>query len=680
MIMKYVFVLILLCTIVYPAPGDKESIIRIEIPDHDAVYQIQDRFNLTVIDAQHNYVDAYADAQMINKLRKAGYKVIILADDYTQLPGDFPQAIHTFAQVCSTMIAISQQYPTITKLETLGFSYGNRLILSIKVTDNPLIEESEPEIRLVGAHHGNEKISTEITLSFLKYLVENYATNNQVADLVNNREIWIIPIFNPDGHVSNSRYNGAGADLNRDYGYMWQTGTASPWSQPETRHMQKHSETNNITLEYEYHSTASYVNYVWDYHPKDPPDSAYISMISQEYADSTYGSSTTQLVKINGFNWYVARGSAQDACFGIWGGIGTTIETQYPTTQAKVDSICLANRRALMKMITRAGWGISGIVRDSITQTPLFALIQFANPKRWPCYTDKTIGDFHKMVAPGDYTFTVSVNGYLPKTFSVTVPDTGAVNIIAEMLPDTTLNYHVQKIVWVRRDNSVGNYVNLTYTMEALGVPDMMYYSLGVNGTIVFEANPPIQNYPGVDFTVTEGDFSPENYTIAISNDWRGSWFSYGATSGTVNFDLTTVSMDSAKYIRITDASGGSTSDPYAGFDLDGVVYRQNASAILEQEIGYWKPEVGNFSVYPNPTRSDINIKYQKSNIKNTNRKLRIYNIEGRVVQEFELHASSDNIIWNTRDKYNNLLPAGIYFALLDTPQGTIKQKIIINR
>lgn len=679
--MKYFFILITICSAVFAISRGKESIIRIDVPYHDLVYQLQDRFSLTVIDAQDKYIKALAGAYMIRRLEKAGYKVTVLVDDYTKEPGDFPQAIHTYAEVCSTMFAISQQYTGITKLETLGFSYGNRVILAMKVTDNPLIEETESEIRLVGAHHGNEKISTEVTLSFLKYLVQNYTFNAQVADLVNNREIWIIPIFNADGHVSNSRYNGASADLNRDYGYMWQTGTSSPWSQPETRYMQKHSEANNITMEYEYHSTASYVNYVWDYHPKDPPDSLYISAISQEYADSTYGSSTTRLTKINGFDWYVARGSAQDACFGIWGGIGTTIETQYPTTQAKVDSICIANRRALMKMITRAGWGISGSVTDSLTQTPLFAMIKFTDPKRWQCYTDKQLGDFHKMVAPGSYNFTVWANGYQPKSFSVTVPDTGAVNITAELIPDTTLNCHVQKIVWVRRDNSSGNYVNQTYTTDALGSSDLQYYSLGVGGAIVLEAVPAIKNYPGVDFTVIEGDFSPEFYTVSVSNDWRGSWFSYGATSGTINFDLATVSMDSAKYIRIVDAGGGSNTDPFAGYDLDAVIYRQTASAILDANIENWKLEIRNFSIFPNPavTQTTIRFTLPASNQASLN----IYDATGRLVKSFtnNQQLTTDNYyIWDTKDKYNNLLPAGIYFAVLNTGQDNRQQKIVINR
>ncbi|MEO0077145.1 MAG: M14 family zinc carboxypeptidase, partial [candidate division WOR-3 bacterium] len=529
---------------------------------------------------------------------------------------------------------------------------------------------------LVGAHHGNEKISTEITLSFLKYLLENYATNQQVNYLVNNREIWIVPILNADGHVNNSRYNGAGVDINRDYGYMWQGegNSPSPWSQLETRAILKHSQNNNISLEYEYHSTASYVNYVWDHMPIDPPDSAYIIQISQEYADSTYGSSLTQLVKTNGYDWYYVRGSAQDAAFGIFGNIGTTIETQYPTTQAKVDSICLANRRALMAMITRAGWGISGIVRDSITQAPLFAMVKFISPKRWTVYTDKLIGDFHKMLPAGNYTFRVEANGYQPKTLNVTVPANDVVEVTIDLIPDSLSLNHVQKLIWVRRDRP--DMVFRTITIDGLGIPDSNYYSLGPTGQIVLEADPPIRNFPGNDFIVYEGDATPEYYTVAVSNDWRGTFYSYGSVSGTQAFDLAAVGMDSVRYLKIVNAGGGSSSDPYAGFDLDGISYRQNPLSFIKENTNQLLANTI-FQIYPNPAKTHLNIKLASNSQRLISPIFTIYDIVGNVVKKLTLN-NNPNCYWKL-DISN--LPAGVYFCLIDNTTSTIyKQKIIINR
>ncbi len=643
----------------------KESIIRIEVSNHDVVYDLQFMFpEIAIITARDSFIDAYADAQMIKRLTAAGYKIRILVDDYQNESVKLLPLVHTYAQVCSTMYALAINYPNITKLETLGFSYGNRVILAMKVTDNPLVEEAEPEIRLVGAHHGNEKMSTEITLAFLKYLLENYMSQ-QIANLIDNREIWIIPIFNADGHVSNSRYNGANVDLNRDYGYMWTSN--GPFTQPETRAMMKHAQNNNIIMEYEYHTTESYVNYLWDYHPKDPPDSAYIIQISQEYADSTYGSSTTRLYKINGYDWYVARGSAQDACFGIWGGIGTTIETQNPTTQAKIDSICIANRRALLAMITRTGWGISGMVRDSLTQAPLFAMVRFLNPKRWPIYTDKQVGDFHKMVSPGTYTFRVEVNGYQPKTFTVTVPTNGVVNVDCELIPDTLSTYYVQKLIWVRRDQPDQSFV--TVTMDGLGIIDSIPYSLGPSGQIVLEADPPIRNFTGIDFTVYESDATPEYYTVSLSNDWRGTFYSYGSCSGTTNFDLATVSMDSARYIKIVNSGGGTSSDPYSGFDLDGISYRYLPSSINTDYNSSRSVDAMRYDIFPNPAKTYFVVNGPWSM---DHRTIKFYDVAGKQIKVQEFKSSKEQKV--SLYGINN----GVYFINIIDGKSIITKRLLV--
>lgn len=660
-----------------------ERVIRIEINEHDAIYQLQDNIDLAIIDAGDDFVIAYADDKKINELSTLGYKLTILVSDYQQELAKILQGYHSYVQVCSIMTAISQTYPAITKLETLGFSVLNRPILAMKVTDNPLIEEPEPEIRLVGAHHGDEKISTEIILAFLQYLVENYPLNPQVQYLVNNREIWLIPIFNVDGHIANRRTNNNGVDLNRDYGYMWSgSGSSpSPFSQPETKAMRLHSEANNITLEYEYHSAASYVNYLWDHHPQDPPDSGLIINISQRYADSTYGSSTTRLTKINGYDWYYVRGSAQDALFGIWGGIGTTIETQQPSQQSRIDSICIANRRALLDMITLAGYGIEGTVQDSITGEPLFALVQFTNPLRWSVYTDPAIGDFHKMVEPGTHTVKVSAQGYVTKVIeNVVVPAQGSINLDILLTPTNTEENCIQKLVWVRRDRPDVAYC--TITNSALGEPDGISYSLGIGGTIVLEAKPAIQNLAGFDFTVIEADTTPESYTVYASNVWDGTWYLCGVGLGTTSFDLAAPNLDSARYVKIVDAGGGSTSDPYAGFDLDAVSYRLPRTAISTLYSKFRIPN-SEFQIilYPNPTKSQLTVILQTE--AKTDPKLKIYNVMGELINSIPLRLEAPGnyqTSWNLTNFSSKKVPAGIYFGILETETTKIKNKIIVSK
>jgi Predicted carboxypeptidase len=120
---------------------------------------------------------------------------------------------HTYDQMKTDLTNLATTYSNIAKLDTIGFSVQGRPILCLKISDNPRTNEKEPKIRIAGAIHGNEWIGAEVSYLYAKYLLENYASNDTVRNMVNNREIYIIPILNPDGHVSQSRYNANGIDL-----------------------------------------------------------------------------------------------------------------------------------------------------------------------------------------------------------------------------------------------------------------------------------------------------------------------------------------------------------------------------------------------------------------------------------------------------------------------------------
>ncbi|MBM3315568.1 hypothetical protein FJY71_06995, partial [candidate division WOR-3 bacterium] len=477
-----------------PESGGPVRVVRIDVSHHDAVYVLARQLGLDVADARADHIIAYADDAMIARVRQSGYAVSVLVEDYTVQTPEELQTYHSYTQVCSTLHATALLHPSICRLETLGTSYGGRPIPGLQVTQNPGVEHDRPCVRLIGTHHGNEKISTELTLAFLLYLCENYGSNAQVRALVDSREFWGIPILNPDGHVSNSRGNGSGRDLNRDYGWEWET-YSTPFSQPESRAAMWHGYAHVPVVEYDYHSTASYVNYLWDNTPHDPPDSAFLMALSRRYADSTYGSNTTRLVRINGYDWYEVHGSCQDWVFGAAGGLATTIETQQPSARPRVDSICVANRRALLDMATMAGWGVRGRAYDSTTGEPLFCRVEFATPRRWHTYTNDS-GGFCKMLPAGTYSLRVTSNGYGPVVFNnVVVPDTGAVVLDVPMSRPLVepLNYAPQVITLKRTDD---NHLQTSTGMDALGEPDSRLYRVGP-GSIEFRLDVPACNRAG---------------------------------------------------------------------------------------------------------------------------------------------------------------------------------------
>ncbi len=673
-----------------------ERLVLIRLSHHDDVYKLTD-FDLTIIDAGKDYAKALVGDKKIAELEKAGYKIEVLIEDYKKYKDEiFKRGFYrTYQQVYLVLDSFVRLYPNICRLDTIGLSIQGRAIWAMRVTDNPTIEENEPEIRLAGNMHGDEHIGTEITLYFLRYLLTNYATNPNVQNLVNNREIWILPVLNPDGKVANIRYNANGVDLNRDYGYFWAGlgGSPGPSSQIENQHYISHLLQNNIVLEYNYHSAAQYVNYLWDYHPADPPDSQHIITLSQIYADSA------NLSPINGFDWYQVCGSLQDYTFGTSGALAWTIETLEPSQSSQIDQICYDNRDALMEMCNRAGWGIEGVVKDSITNVPLYARIEILSPERVCIYSDSHLGDFHKMIQPGTYSVRVSANGYVPKTINnVIIPPTGSVNLgEIKLVPDSNWLYAFRVVLC--RYVQHAQQGNKTQPRSALGMNDNIFFSLGQGGYIVLDMGPntPIVNIPGNDFTVYEGnDGTPEGYTVYASNNWNGPWYNCGTGTGTRDFDLSTAGLSESRYLRIVD-DGSPSSGQYAGFDLDAIRF---FTTVGVTEIPSDDVSIPGLTIYPNPSWNNINIKFQipvyqmrtkfqeRYNLPAMDQiPIKIYDASGRLVKLLN-HLSANQcggdyqsaIIWSGDDDLGRRLPAGVYFVRLETGDFKQIEKVVLLR
>jgi len=651
----------------------------IPLPNHAAVYSLPR--GLEVYGVTDSTVSIVATDDELARLSTLGYSPRITLDDYQAWVDSVLLAYRTYAQVCSTMAALAGDYPLICRLETLGFSVQNRAILMMRVTDNPQVEEAEPEFRVVGPHHGDEKIASEITLSFLQYVLASYDTSTAVRDMVDSTELWVVPIVNVDGHVANNRSNANGIDLNRDYGYRWSGmgNSPSPFSQPETRLVRQHGIDNNIAIEFEYHSVASYVNYLWDNHPADPPDSNLIVALAVEYMDSTYGSGTTQLDTINGYRWYEVDGSCQDASFGLFGNLAYTIETKQPRSseQAQIDSICVANCRALLGMIRACRLGVNGVVRDSMTSGPLFARISIDSPLRWDCYTDPALGDFHKPLPAGAYTLTAHAQGFRPKTMTgVVVPAGGTASASFDLVPDTSGNVYVEEMIWLVRSDS--NEVMPTTSIEALGAPDGSSFSLGLRGDVCLSAGRgrAITNLSGNDVTVFDTDSVTDGYWLYAGNDWYGPWTSLGHANGTNSFDIGSAGLDSARYLRIVCDSTGSSSDPKAGLDLDAVAYAAPGASVTGPSPLAPRPSL---TVFPNPTSRVLYIATPPAS-----GRLEIIDISGRAVKCYPLPTRDmtrfrRGIRIVSQVPVSGLVP-GVYLARFETAAGTSEHKFVVTR
>ena len=186
----------------------------------------------------------------------------------------------------------------IFHFETFGYTYLGVPMYAVKLSDNPETDdESKPDVLLSSGIHGNEWLPSELSIRFIEHMFNSYydtaaADHQEVEDLINNHEIWIIPILNPDGRnrdegevkdgdpeevtswrknvqpvVCPENPNALGIDLNRTFsdgfgGPIPNLGCNTenyngevPFAAPESRWIRNFSNNHMITLSMEGHTT-----------------------------------------------------------------------------------------------------------------------------------------------------------------------------------------------------------------------------------------------------------------------------------------------------------------------------------------------------------------------------------------------------------------------------------------
>ncbi len=151
-----------------------------------------------------------------------------------------PEGYLDYSETIAGMAATAENFPAICQLVDLTETYGTpateegRHLFALKISDNVSADEDEPAFLLVGNHHAREIGTSIIALRAIEEFTTLYGSDADITDIVNNNEIWIAPIWNPDGydHVyyvdnlwrKNRMVMGSiavGVDLNRNYPQGW---------------------------------------------------------------------------------------------------------------------------------------------------------------------------------------------------------------------------------------------------------------------------------------------------------------------------------------------------------------------------------------------------------------------------------------------------------------------------
>jgi len=474
----------------------------------------------------------------------------------------------SYATMRAAFLSYAASYPAIAAYEVLGPTIQGREIFALRISGNVLVEEDEPEIAFFASHHGDEFASGEIAYDWALELLDDYGIDPVATAFVDDNEIWVIPLLNPDGRALGTRTNAAGVDLNRDTGFNWdsQGGSSAPWSQLESKALQAFLEQSNISLAVTMHCSGNVFLYPWGFLPSGAPDNVVIQQVGALYANGA----SYQLK--NSWADYETHGELLDSVYGLLGALCFTAEisnnlslyaNSYSRNKAGMDAFCAV-----------AGDGLHGMITDAVTGQPLRAAMNIANnPVR--SFSDGEVGDLHRLVRPGTYTVTISANGYEPQTISGLAVSAGnTTDFAVALVPGGGSHGFAITSVDQRDPNNAHN--NVTAPGDALGAPDGKACSLGRAGFLVLDmgSESALVDGPGDDFVITEalvpGDEVLENYTVFVGDAYTQGTL-VGAGFGTTAFDLASAGVSSARYIKIVSAAEQSANAPLSGLELDSL-------------------------------------------------------------------------------------------------------------
>ena len=130
----------------------------------------------------------------------------------------------TYSAYVDIMTQFAADYPDLCEVVSIKTLASSRELLFIHINDSLDIDQNEPEFLYTSSMHGDETSGYVLMLHLIDYLLSNYGTDDQATHLVNNIDIWINPLANPDGTYAGgnssvfgaTRGNANSVDLNRN--------------------------------------------------------------------------------------------------------------------------------------------------------------------------------------------------------------------------------------------------------------------------------------------------------------------------------------------------------------------------------------------------------------------------------------------------------------------------------
>jgi carboxypeptidase T len=325
------------------------------------VHGVTNKFQRTEIAGTGAAIDAVGDdwveisaiQEEVSAIRSMGYQVELIPqpvhiEDFPPEDSDY----HDYAEMVAEINQSLADHPNIVDRFSIGQSYEGRDLWAVKISDNPTLDESEPEVFFDVHQHAREHLTVEQGLYILQILTDEYNTTPQITGLVNSREIYILFDVNPDGgeydHLGGIYHNwrknrqpnegstAIGTDLNRNWSYQWGCCDGSsdnpgsityrgpyPFSAPETDAIRSFVESRvisgkqQISVHIDFHTYGELILWPYGYTYEDVPPDMTVDDHDVFVAMGQNMASLNGYRAMQGSDSYITDGNIKDWMYGV---------------------------------------------------------------------------------------------------------------------------------------------------------------------------------------------------------------------------------------------------------------------------------------------------------------------------------------------------------------------------
>ncbi len=430
-------------------------------------------------------------------------------------PMDFYPEYETYVQM---MYDFEEAYPDLCEIIEIGTLSSGRKILAAHIGDQLGVQEEEPNFLYTSSMHGDELAGFPMMIMYIDMLLCNYGTDTMITELVDNVNIYINPLANPDGAYRGGnqtveqaiRFNNQFVDLNRNFPDPKEGPNPDGRNhQEETLLFMDFAEQYDIHLSCNIHGGVEVCNYPWDTFIEKHADDDWWIDVTRAYADTVHIHAPQGYMTdfndgiTNGYQWFNVAGGRQDYMTYFHRGREFTLEI---SNDKLLDSELIPtyweyNKEALLNYMNEARYGLRGRISDCDTGLPILAEISIPehDKQNSSVFSSEADGSYYRYLAEGQYEIMVTAEDYDTLFADINIVDKSTIRFDGELCPLGGVST-VDNILLSTNIYSIKNKIFLNGTDEIVNATMSIY---GINGQM-------IQKSPIVDMSINL------NYPLSI--------------------------------------------------------------------------------------------------------------------------------------------------------------------